>query len=131
MVILAYAKVCYSSELRKWRPRDFRFNCRMPRLVCRVSVLKAPHFNLTEQRERRLLSMRIADDHLKKSLPNGVALKWGKRVSAAGRTVGTALQKRTFHRPHELVRHDRSVISQDTESFYAIIFAGELAEHLC
>jgi len=85
----------------------------MPWLVCGVPVLKAPDLNLTEQRERRLVPMRIAHHHFKESFPNGVAPQRRKRVRAPGRSVRTALEKCILHRPHEFVGHAQSVISKD------------------
>jgi hypothetical protein len=100
---------------RKRRPRDFRFDHGMPRLVCWVSVLKAPHFNLAEQSECRLFPNRIAGHHLKKSLPNGVASQRRERVRIARRSVGTALEKGILHRSHKFVGDARTVVAKNAD----------------
>src|SRR5436305_6171659 len=97
----------------KRRPGDFRFDRWMSRFVCGVPVLKAPHFNLTEQSEGRLLSTRIADHHFKKSLPNGVASERRECVRISRRSVGTVLEKGIFHRSHKFVWNARPVVAKN------------------
>ena len=119
------------SSRQERRPRDIRLEHGMPRLICGVSMLKAPYLNLTEQGERRLLAMWIADDQFKQPLSNGVASERRKRVRVPGSSVGTTLEKGILHRSHKLVRNPRAVVAKDAKSLHAIILAGELAEDLC
>src|SRR5258708_7250216 len=130
-VIFACAEVRLLGELQQRRPRDLRLNYEMPWLVWGVSMLKAPDLNLSEQRERRLFPMRIAQHHFKESLTNGVAPQRRKRVRAPGGSVRTMFEKSILHRPHKFVGNARTVVAKDAESLHAIIFAVELAKHFC